>query len=745
MNLPFLSKKQEDKEFFLALLLSPGEVRSILFEKNTSGLLILGTCVQEFSEHLNTLTAEKLVELSDVVISEVEQKLPEGESFEKVIFSVPHSWVLEGKIVKEHLAKLKNLCEALKLSPIGFIVSIEAVIAYLHKKEGLPVTAVFVEVSQKHVTLSLVKNGTVLNVFEHEIEKDTIATVEKLLASQEDMEVLPSKIILLNYEHAKKIQQSFLSHTWAKNIQFLHLPQVEVLDTEVEAQAVISGVATQMGFNTLPEMNISAIASQESPVEVALDEKDEERVEEKEGEREEKDVAEFAGEKAGFFKDVDVLKQEAVDIPEEISSHENLKPIDEIEEEKQERDLLSSSPRFSKPSLPGISFGFIPKFSRSMMLHGKFALIYPILAVLFFILLIVSYYYFFEKAQVVLVLDKKNVNKELAVSFSSTQATSGQDSIVHVDTVSVQESGKDTTNTTGKKETGDKAKGAVTIYNKTDSPKTFAKGTAITGPNNLMFDLTGDAQVASTSSFATSFSSTDTNVVAEQFGKEYNLPSASNFQIQGIATSDFFAKNNSAFSGGTKKEITAVSATDISSLQTKVVNTLSQKAAADAGAKKSADAEILSLPLDFSFDQKTFSKKEGDEASSLSLSATITFTLGSYKKSDLVTLAKDATQKDAPSDYSYSGKDSEISIKDTSQDKSGNVSGKLVFSSVFLPQISSASFSGEIAGKSTDKASQLIQVKGVTTSQIQFVRSLPFFPKILPFNKNNIEIVTKTQ
>src|ERR1035437_266397 len=116
MKLPFLSKKQEEKEFFLALLLSPGEIRSILFEKTVGGLLILGTYTQEFSEHLNTLTQEKLIELSDVVISEVEQKLPEGGSFEKVIFSVPYGWVSEGKIIKDHLAKLKSLCEALKLS-----------------------------------------------------------------------------------------------------------------------------------------------------------------------------------------------------------------------------------------------------------------------------------------------------------------------------------------------------------------------------------------------------------------------------------------------------------------------------------------------------------------------------------------------------------------------------------------------------------------------------------------------------
>lgn len=735
MKLPFLSKKQDAREFFLALLLTPGEVRSILFEKMPSGLLILGTSTQEFAEHLDSLTSDKLLELSDLVISEVEQKLPDGGSFEKVIFSVPHSWIFEGKIIKDHLSKLKSLCEALKLAPVGFIVSIEAVIAYLHKKEGLPVTAVLVEVSAKHVTLTLVKNGTILHVFESVIDKNVLTTVEKLLASQQDLDVLPSKIILLNYEHAKKIQQSFLSHVWPKSIQFLHIPQVEVLDTEVEAQAVISGVATQMGFNTSPDVDLKTMASRETPLEIPLDEKSESA----------DSAPEFAGENVGFFKEIDVLKKETLDVAEEVVPEGNIQKIYEAPKEKAEDNALVTASHFPKMSLPPISFNFLSKNPMHILPRGKSFLLYPILAVLLFIAVIVSYYYFFEKVQVVLFLDKKSVNKELTVTFSRDKQTSGENLILHVNSISTQETGKEDTTATGKKETGDKAKGEVTIYNKTDSPKIFAKGTQLTGPNSLVFDLTEDVKVASTSSFSTTFSNEKGNVTADKFGKEYNLPSASNFQFKDAATADFFAKNESAFSGGTKKDITVVSAEDLASLQSQTIKSLSQKAVQDSEVKKASGAEILSLPLEYSFDDKSFSKKEGDEATNVSLTATITYILGSYKKSDLVSLAKGATQKDAPSDYTYSGKDSEIKVADISQDKDGVVSGKLVFSSVFLPQVSPATFPSEIAGKSIERANQIIQVKGVTDDQILFLRSLPFFPKLLPFNHGNIQVVTKTQ
>lgn len=748
MNLPFLSKKEPKKEFFLALLLSPGEVRSILFEKASSGLLILGTYTREFSEHLDVLTGEKLIELSDEVISEAEQKLSDGGNLEKVIFSVPYTWISEAKIIKEHLAKLKSLCEALRLSPVGFIVSVEAVIAYLHKKEGLPVTAILVELSQKHVSLTIVKNGTILNVYTHEIEKDTLSTVEKLLATQEDLEVLPSKIILLNYKHAKKIQQSFLSHTWPKSIQFLHLPQVEVLDTQVEAQAVISGVATQMGFNVLPEMDISSINAQKTPVEILPDgEKNEEKLdspkEEAEKVREGKDMAEFTGEKAGFFKEVDVLKQRSMEA-EEVPPSSNVDNGEEVPPTQEEERRLIPVPPFSKVSFPHVSFGFLSKLAPSPFSRGKSAFMYPILAVLLFIMVLVGYYYFFEKAQVILFLDKKNVNKELQVSFSRDKVTSGADSVVHVKAITTQQSGKEEAPATGKKETGDKAKGEVTILSSLDKETVVEKGTVLTSSNSLKFTLDSDVKIASSSGIS-DVKSAKGKVTATDIGKQYNLPSGSKFAVADFDSSSVEAKNENAFSGGTKKDITVVSAADMSSLQSKVVKSLSQEAVLEEKAKKPEDSEILSFPLEFSVDQKSFSKKEGEEASKFSFSATITYVLGLYKKSDLIVLAKEVSQKDAPSDYSYSGKDSEISVKDVSQDKSGEVFGKLVFSSVFLPRISVETFSGEILGKSIDKAEQLIQVKGVQDDQILFIRSLPFFPKLLPFNKNNIEIVTKIQ
>lgn len=772
MKLPFFAKKHEEKEFFLTLLLSSGKIASILFEKTGDRLLILAAHTQEFSEQLDNLPAERLVELGDIVISSVEEQLPADENLSKTIFAVPYRWISEGRISKDYLAKLKSLCDSLKLTPVGFIISIEAIIAYLHKKEGAPVTAIFVEVGKKHVTCTIVKTGVILSVYESEIEEDVAKTVDRLLLSQEVTEVLPSKIVLLNYEHAKKTQQSMLAHSWSKSLSFLHLPQVEVLDSQVESQAVISGVSQQMGFINLPDVNLSQLEKKPAPVEVAetqellnneeklpeevpseietLEEKNDDVLSEEVG-----DIpAAVAPEEFGFYKDVDVLtkKKEASVVAET----EERAVEDEIRRESMEgivvakavksnmeemQEMEEPQSRAPKLHVPHVSFKMPNVFG--VFSKGKGPFLYPILAVIILLAAVVSYYYLFEKVEVTVFLNKKEVSKDLSVTFSPDEDTSAKDAIVHINEKEVKVDGSEERSVTGTKETGDKAKGEITVYNKTEDKKIFAKGTTLVGPNSLQFNLTDDVSVASTSSFSTTFSSGKGKVEASKFGKEYNIPSGTNFSLEGLSTSDFFAKNDGAFAGGTKKEIKIVSANDVNLLTTKVVDSLSQKVIDEAKGSEDANAQVLPLPLSYSFDSKTLSKEEGKEADSVSVAATITFSLGYVSKDEISALAKELNGKDIPSSYSYSKEDSTLSMEDVEQDDDGVVTGKLKFNSVFLPQLDSSSFTQKLTGKNETKVAEIVGGDGVSDSEVRFTRGLPFMPKILPFNKSNISVVVK--
>src|SRR3990172_2916307 len=144
MQLPFIKTIDKQKNFFLSLLIKPDKVGAILFEEINSKLFILSTNEIDAGEDTSKLASEELLSAADKVISFVEGKLPEGSEVEKTIFSVPYYWVEEGKIRQEYLDKLKKVCKNLGLIPVGYIVSIEAIIASLQKSEGAPVSGIFI-------------------------------------------------------------------------------------------------------------------------------------------------------------------------------------------------------------------------------------------------------------------------------------------------------------------------------------------------------------------------------------------------------------------------------------------------------------------------------------------------------------------------------------------------------------------------------------------------------------------------
>lgn len=746
MKLPFITKKEEIKDYFLVLLLSSGKVGALLFEKTGEKLSILGKKEEPIDAPLDTIEPNKLIESADIVISDIENGLPEGAHLEKTIFSVPQRWVEEGKIKKDHLVSLKKLCESLELTPVGFIVSIEALSSHLHKTEGVPVTAIFVEIGEKLATVSIVKNGSIIFVDEKEIEKDPITTSEEVLLTQEATEVLPSKIILLNYDNAKTIQQKFLTHAWSKSLPFLHLPQVIVLDSEVESQAIISGVASQMGFEHVEGIAAKDIAApqvqkdMQSSEDAPLEEDQDVDMEDKK-EQVEEEIPEYSGEAVGFFKEKDILKEPVVP-----DLDENIEPV--VSTPRKEEKLEEAVPEDTRSAIP-MSFATaggilsrlkmpnIPSLGGITASGNKFYL-YPIIGLILLIVFGFLYYFMFETATVTLYLDKNVVTKDMPITFSTEEQSSVEDGILQLETREITIEGEETKKATGTKKTGEKAKGEITLYNKTEGKKTFPKGSVIVGPNNLTFTLVDEVIIASTSSFSTSFSNSKGKVESSEFGKEYNLPSSTNFSIENNSTADFFAKNDQAFSGGTSKDVTVISEEDLGELDAALVNRLTKEAVAKAASDKDPEEDILDDPMDFSFNDKTYSKKEGDAASDVKLTGSITFEMGVYKKSDLLSFAKEASSKEA-GNGEFSEKDSQVSVKDI-ETEGGETTATLVFSSVYLPKIETGDLAGKVSGKNSERTYEIIDIDGVQDTKVEFTRSLPFLPKLLPFNKNNIKI-----
>lgn len=745
--IPFLTKSVST-EFFLALIFETDKISSILFKEQEKTLVILG--YNETIIDLEASSVEDLVVACDNVISRLEMSLPEGANLEKTIFAVPHAWVEEGKIKPERLSQLKKISNELALTPMGFIISIEAIVAFLQKKEGAPISGIFVEISEKYLTTFIVRNGNVIDIKNGMIEDGVETTVERLLGRVEKLDVLPPKIILLHNKEAEVVSQKFLSHHWTKNLPFQHLPQVAILDRGFENEAIINGVATQLNVTVKGDVVVSTLEKEAEDIIFPQAEgtfgfvMDEDIAHEVEDESVKKDSK----------KDIPVFTENVLHTEPIIKHHDVARMVESGGEEVFEEDTPLEEEMEGKKSsrimgiislVPALftpqAFAKIPK----MIGNGR-KLIIPIAALAVVILLIGFYYTLMLKANVIIFTDKKAFAQDsMDITLTSKGESSFSEKTLKVSTLDEEVSGEETQETTGQKDTGQKAAGTITIFNKTEASKVIDKGTIITSSNNLEFSLNENVNIASTSSFATSFSNAQVKVTASSFGKEFNLPSQTNFTVKGIATSDVFGRNDAAFSGGTKEEIQVVSAKDITGLEDTVTKRLFEKAKSEALSKLSKDEALIPTYLSADFKDKTFSNKENDQAKNVKLTATVDYTMGIYKKEELSKFIASSSDFNVPKDFRLSDAESTINISDIKQNKS-DISAKLSYNAVFKPKFDEKTIPAQIAGKSHNGAIEKLKTTaGVSDATILFTNKIPYLPLYVPFNKANISVVIKSQ
>lgn len=747
--IPFITKSVS-VEYFLALVFESDKISAMLFSEQEKTLTILSS--HEAGIDLESASIEDLVVASDTVISRVEMSLDDNKAaLEKTIFAVPHAWVEEGRIKAERLSQLKKISTELALTPMGFIVSIEAIIAYLQKKEGAPISGVFVEVADKVLTVFIVRSGNVIDVKHGPIGESVENTVEKLLSQVTKLDVLPSKIILIHTKESEAVSQRFLSHHWTKELPFMHLPQVAILERGFENEAIISGVATQL--------NVSVSGTVEMTREPEIDEQQ---------------SAQFAGmDTFGFVMDEDIASPNVVAAsasspPDELGFSEDTiksEPIikhhsgndirEDAGEEVFEDDMIyAENDRESRSSSP---IGTIKNAIASFLTPSTFSNIPKAIGsgkkILFILvgLVIVGaaifvYYTFLLRATITIYTAQKAVKEDsLDIQLTTDEDSSFADKTIRISTIEEEVTGEEQQETTGTKATGQKATGTITIFNKSEGSKKIDKGTTITSSNKLDFTLNDEVNIASTSSFSTSFSSATAKVTAANFGKEFNIPSQTNFTLKGFSTSDLFGKNDSAFTGGTKEEIQVVAKKDLQDLESTITKRLFDKAVSQAKSDIDATDGLIPSYISYEFTDKTFDRDQDEKATSVKLDATVVYTLGIYKKEELQKFIASSDEFDVPKDFKLSDTETSVTITDIVQDDE-SLSAKLSFNAVFKPELEVAKLPQLIAGKSEEEALSILNdTSGISDATIDIPFKLPLLPVVIPLRPENITIELKTQ
>lgn len=175
-------------------------------------------------------------------------------------------------------------------------------------------------------------------------------------------------------------------------------------------------------------------------------------------------------------------------------------------------------------------------------------------AILLFVGVTVSYFIFFHTVRITLVTNKENFST--TINFSVGNGSGVSNAYIGSYTTDVQ------TSATGEDIIGEKAKGTITLYNRTFETKNLTAGTVLTDSKDTVFILDEDVAIASASGVPVQDGKRPADVTAQSVGTEGNIEKNTKITIDGVSQSDVYAVSSEDFSGGFKKVVIVFSDED---------------------------------------------------------------------------------------------------------------------------------------------------------------------------------------
>ncbi len=202
----------------------------------------------------------------------------------------------------------------------------------------------------------------------------------------------------------------------------------------------------------------------------------------------------------------------------------------------------------------------------------------------------------------------------------------------------------------GQKDKGTKAAGQVSmkLTDCTKSQVTVPAGTIVSA-NSLNFVTQGDANMSSVvignqckNSDYPTFSTATVNVVAQSAGDKYNL-AATGYTVNGFSN---VSGSGSAMSGGTSNVVKVVAQSDVDGAKQKMLDRNNDPARAELNKQMQAD-KLYPINDTFSVGTPavTTAPNVGDEASSVTVNMTVSYTMLGVKQDDLKKIVENEIKK----------------------------------------------------------------------------------------------------
>lgn len=658
---------------------------------------------------------EQLIEDIDQVLYDLEQR--NNITIKKVIFFLYSHLIDQStkQIKKAYDNRIKSVTKELEIEPLGFIEYHEAIALYQGFKEEVPLTSIIVELDTPVVSLFIYKAGELF--FSDSVGRsDNIVADLEVIFDKIKGTVLPARIIL--YDSTTLITEShkIISHKFDEDL-FIQLPKVEVYRQDDVMNALLHSFSKQFFAD---DLNHAAMSS-------ALIEQAHEPIAETVGTLDKPENTQ--SDAMGF-----VIGR---DIQDEIVPRDTIS----VTEDVQMSDSFEQSGQQTKPNIIQNALSFVyglPKKinmpSSPMKLTGKAI---PLIGLALIMVSTFILFFFLHKATLTVYFDGKKEEKEMTIDGTSL-------SVQKVDKTIETSATKDAT---GKKTIGQKATGAVMIYNKDAGDKTFKKGDVLTSVNNIKFVLDTDVKVASASESLTSEGNVLTvtgkakaQITAQDIGPEGNIAKGQKLKIGDFSENLFFAMVETPLTGGTKKDVQTVSKDDYAGLKAKAIAVMKQeKESADKknGAGQNRSIEKLA---DVKITEEQYSKEVGEEATSVMLKAKGVVTLYQYDNDKMKSLILSQFKETVSSDYDLSTSNISYVISDATNEKD-TITITVAATARLIQKNDISQIKRLVAGKSKSALDTImkdtIKAQGFT---MNVDTSLPFMANRLPFFTRNIEV-----
>lgn len=684
--------KENSSKYFLGLEINESLIKTALWqiEDETPSVVSLGSFEMWDSE-------ETLINGVDSSLTEAVRGLDQKP--DEVILGLPNSWLVEDgtKIHQSKKAIINKVIKELGLKPIGMVNIADAIIAYLKVQEGVPPTAILLEIYNLKVVVSLISTGQTV-ASEDVVRSDDLARdVEEGLARIE-VDKLPARFILTDGSNMENEVQQITSYPWTEKLPFLHLPKVQALPIDFSIKAIALAGGTEAAKSLGLEIAQPTPKNDLETVGFSL----------------ESNVA------GPVFEEV----EETVEEP--------------IPEPKPKLKINFKLPHFTLPPLPKLPTIKISKLAYLLFLLIPLILI-P-LALAFYQLFIVKY-------DLLLVMDPKRVSKSIDITVAESQKPDSPTLIAQKKNLSA--SASESAPTTGEVTVGDKAAGQISVYNLTFAPLILKPGTKISS-GGLVYLADKELKVASSSTAIVDFKpvltygSGSVNVTASKIGAEYNLEKGTQFSVDNFSKSNVIAISDTTLSGGSSRSVKAVSKTD----QEKLLSSVSQKIKQQIEDQLRQDNDDLrTLPAnDLKFSTKNYSANLNQEATTFTLDLAASQDVLVYSYTGLLQLVQNEALKGEEAGFTPVPSQTSLGIGEMKKNSDGSFTTTVKVDLELIPIFNSSDYAKMLTFKTRAGArSKLENLNNFVDIKYTARPKIPLFNNLLPALPENIRISVTTK